>query len=335
MLKPLAIFFSVLFYVSAANNQGHYAVTARYPVPGTATWDYVTVDSETQRLYIAHGMQVDVLDTASGALIGSVKETPAVHGIAIAGDLNRGFTSNGGDDSVTIFDPRTFSILGKVKVGSRPDRIYYDKPSRRVFTCNHGSNDVTAIDAKSGSVIGLLRINGGCEQLVPAPGEKVYAANADTSEVFQFDPATLKVITRYPLGACKEPHGLAFDSQDHRLFAACRNKLLIVLDSLDGHEVSSLPIGDTVDMAAFDPQTRTVFASNGDGTLSLFRQVSPDQYQSLISLKTGPNAKQMDMDPKTSKLYLPSGRISQELAGDGKPVKTVQEGTFAILVVGR
>ena len=150
------------------------------------------------------------------------------------------------------------------------------------------------------------------------------------------DPKMLKVVKRFPLATGKEPHGLAFDPQHHRLFAACRNQVMIVLDSNDGHIVTSLPIGETVDMAAFDPQTRSVFASNGDGTLSVFHQVSADTYQDVGPIKTGANAKQMDFDANTGQLFLPTGTIiTTGTSADGKPMRAVKDGTFAILVVGR
>lgn len=320
----------------AYSGSGGFSVKARYNIPGTATWDYVTYNDASHRLYVAHQTRVEVMDVRSGLIVGKVIGTPGVHGIAIADDLSRGFTSNGGDDTVTIFDVNTLATIGKVQVGSRPDRIFYDALSQRVFTCNHGSGDITAMDAKTGSVLGVIRIEGGGEQLVPAPDHFVYVANADTSEVVTFDPRSLKVVRRLPLVSGIEPHGLAFDPEHHRLFAACRNKVMVVLDSDDGHVVTSLPIGETVDMAAFDPKSGLVFASNGDGTLSSYRQINANEYKNVGPIKTGPNAKQMDFDASSGRLFLPTGAIvTSGTAADGKPAKIVKDGTFAILVVGR
>lgn len=319
----------------AGQDTSGYSVEARFPIRGTMTWDYITVDAFAHRLYVAHGTQVEVLNSDTGASIGVVSGTPGVHGIALAQSLGRGFTSNGGDDSVTIFDLKTLQQVGRVKVGSRPDRIFYDERSRRVFTCNHGSGDVSVIDARSGSVIAVLPIGGGGEQNVPAPGNRIYLAVADTSEVIRFDPLTLRITARFALGKGKEPHGLAFDEAHHRLFVACRNKLIVVLGSADGHVITTLGIGDTVDMAAFDPKTQNIFASNGDGSMSAFHEVSADRYKDLGRVETGPGAKQMDFNAQTGKLFLPTGTILESgLGANGKPNRSVREGSFAVLEVG-
>lgn len=336
MTKALAL----LLLCSAASayagqNTSGYSVEARFPIRGTMTWDYITVDAFAHRLYVAHGTQVEVLNSDTGASIGVVSGTPGVHGVAVAESLDRGFTSNGGDDSVTIFDLKTLQQVGRIKVGSRPDRIFYDERTRRVFTCNHGSGDVSAIDARSGAVVGVMLIGGGGEQNVAAPGNQMYLAVADTSEVIRFDSLTLKISARFALGAGKEPHGLAFDEAHHRLFAACRNRLVVVLDSSDGHVITALGIGDTVDMAAFDRKTQNIFASNGDGSMSAFHEVSADRYEDLGRVETGPGAKQMDFNSQTGKLFLPTGIILESgLGANGKPNRSVKQGSFAVLEVG-
>ncbi len=193
---------------------------------------------------------------------------------------------------------------------------------------------LTARDALTDLVKGL-NLGADGEELVAAPGSRVYVANADTSEIDTFNPTTLHVEQRWTLGEGKEPHGLAFDGEHHRLFAACRNQRMIVINSDTGAIVTTLPIGETVDMAAFDEKRHLVFASNGDGKLSMFHQLSADKYQDVGPVTTGPNAKQMDFDSRTGQIFLPSGDILTAESSAGKPVHTVKEGSFFILVVGR
>ena len=164
-----------------------YKVETRYPVPGNGGFDYVTIDSAARRLYLAHGTQVDVIDPDTGKLIGTIADTPGVHGVALATEFKHGFTSNGRENKVSMFDPTTLQLINKIEVGKGPDGIYYDPGTKRVFTNNHGSHDITAIDAKTGAVVGTIKVEGDGESAVVADGV-VYVNLEDTNEVVVFDP---------------------------------------------------------------------------------------------------------------------------------------------------
>src|SRR5262252_8524332 len=233
-----------------------YKVIARYPVPGGGSFDYLTIDSNARRLYVSHGTQVDVVNPDDGKLIGTIGDTPGVHGAAIAPEFKHGFTSNGRENKVSMFDTTTLQLINKIDVGKGPDGIYYDPKTKRVFTNNHGTHDITAIDAKTGQVVGTVKAEGDGESAVVADGV-VYLNLEDTSEVIVFDPQSLEVKKRFPIDAAKGPTGLEYDAKTKRLFIGCRNApKMVVMDATSGKVITSLPIGRGVDYAGFDPQAK-------------------------------------------------------------------------------
>src|SRR6266566_1729771 len=199
-----------------------YKVVERYPVPGVGGFDYVMLDGPTRRLYVSHATQVEVVDADNGKLVGTITDTPGVHGVAIASAFKHGFTSNGRENKVSMFDPATLKLINKIDVAKGPDGIYYDPETKRVFTNNHGSHDITAIDAKTGQVVGTVKAEGDGEQAVIAD-DLIYVNSEDTNEVVVFDPKSLEVKKRFPIGVAKTPTGLAYDGKTNRLFIGCRN----------------------------------------------------------------------------------------------------------------
>ncbi len=314
-----------------------YKILDRYPIAGTEGWDYVSIDSAARRLYVSHGTKVEVLDADSGKSVGVIEDTPGVHGTAIAVGMDRGFTSNGKEDKVSIVDLKTLKLIEKIDVGKGPDGIFYDGGSKRVFTNNHGSKDITAIDAASGKVVGTVQVGGAGEQMVNGRNGILYVNLEDTNEVVAFDPKSLAVVHRFPIGDAKTPTGLAFDAKHDRLFIGCRSKALVVMDASNGKVITSLPIGAGVDFAGFDPKSRLVFASNGDGTLSVIHQTSADVYEDAGAVTTQPSAKTMAFDSKTQKVFLPAAEVETIPAADGnsKPTRKIKKGSFAVLVVGK
>jgi YVTN family beta-propeller protein len=314
-----------------------YKITARYPMNGTEGWDYVTVDSAARRIYVSHGTQVEVLDADSGKQTGVIADTPGVHGIAIAQGMNRGFTSNGRENKVSIFDTKTLKLIEKIDVGKGPDGIYYHAASKRVFTCNHGSDDITAIDAASGKVAGTVQVKGAGEQMVTGKNGLIYVNMEDTNDVVAFDPKTLEVKHRFPIGVGKTPTGLAYDAKYNRLFIGCRGKSMVVMDAANGKVIASMPIGTGVDWAEFDPDSRLAFLSTGDGVLSVFRQVSADVYEDAGAVTTQASAKTFAFDTKTKRLLLPAAEVETIPAtGEGKrPQRRTKPGSFVVLVVSK
>src|SRR2546425_4558413 len=231
-------FFSAALLLQGATN---YKVEGRYPIPGVGGFDYVTLDDAARRIYVSHGTQVDVLDADSGKLVGTIPDTPGVHGVAIASAFKHGFTSNGRENKVSMFDPSTLQLIKKIDVGKGPDGIYYDPGSKRVFTNNHGTHDITAIDAATGEVVGTVKADGDGEQAVIGADGLIYVNREDTAEVVVFDPKSLQVKKRFPIGVAKVPTGLAYDSKTNRLFIGAREEpKMVVMDAATGKVVTSI-----------------------------------------------------------------------------------------------
>src|SRR5689334_488982 len=307
------------FFLALFQSGSGYKVETRYPVPGNGGFDYVTIDSAARRLYLSHGTQVDVIDPDTGKLIGTIGDTPGVHGVALASEFKHGFTSNGRENKVSMFDPTTLQLINKIDVGKGPDGIYYDPHTKRVFTNNHGSHDITAIDAKTGTVVGTVKADGDGEQAVISKGGLIYVNSENTSEVVAFDPQSLQVKQRYPIGVAKIPTGLAYDAKTNRLFIGCRNQpMMVVMDAGTGKVITSLPIGRGVDYAGFDPQAGLIFFSCGEGVLNIFHEKSADQYEDAGAVKTQPGARTMAFDPKTKKVFLSVAEVVETPAAAGQ-----------------
>jgi DNA-binding beta-propeller fold protein YncE len=314
-----------------------YKVETRYPVPGNGGFDYVFIDSAARRLYVSHGTEVNVVDPDNGKLIGTIADTPGVHGTAIASEFKHGFTSNGRENKVSMFDLATLQTIRKIDVGKGPDGIYYDPATKRIFTNNHGSHDITAIDAKTGEVVGTVKAEADGESAVIADGV-VYVNMEDTNEVITFDPKSLEVKKRFPIGVAKTPTGLAYDAKTHRLFIGCRNEpKMVVMDAVSGKVITSFSIGRGVDYAAFDPQAKLVFFSCSEGVLNIFHEKSADEYEDAGPVKTQPSARTMAFDPKTKKIFLSAAEYSEPplTTPGGRPQRTIKPGSFVILVVGK
>ncbi|PYS23401.1 MAG: YVTN family beta-propeller domain-containing protein [Acidobacteria bacterium] len=329
----LALAAAILFFQTSTG----YKLETRYPVPGNGGYDYLYIDSGARRLYLSHGTQVDVIDPDNGKLIGTIADTPGVHGIAIASEFKHGFTSNGRENKVSMFDPTTLQLINKIDVGKGPDGIYYDPGTKRVFTNNHGSHDISAIDAKSGQVIGTVKAEGDGEEAVVADG-MIYVNSEDTSEVIVFDPKSLEVKHRFPIGVAKAPTGLAYDAKTKRLFIGCNNDpKMVVMDATSGKVITSFPIGRGVDYAAFDPQAKLIFFSCREGVLSVFHEKSADEYEDVGPVKTQTGARTMAFDPKTKKIFLSTAEYIETPAATpgGRPQRRVKPDTFVVLVVSK
>jgi YVTN family beta-propeller protein len=320
-LKTFASFALLLsFFVTSAQAAAEsYHITKKIPIAGQGSWDYLAVDEGARRLYVSHGTQVEVLDVDSGAIVGKIENTPGVHGIAIAPELGRGFVSNGQSSTVTIFDLKTLKTIAEVPVGKKPDAIIYDPATSRVFAFNGDSNSATAIDAATGKVAGTIDLGGGPEFAVADGSGYVYNNVEDASLVLKINSRTLKVEQRWPTAPCSSPSSMAMDGANRRLFIGCRSKVMAVINADTGQVITTLPIGDHVDATAFDPDSRLVFNSNGEGTITVIHQDSPDKYSVVENVKTLPKAKTMALDPKTHRLFL----------------STAEAGQFEVLVVGR
>ena len=315
-----------------------YHVIHRINAGGEGGWDYVTVDPDGNRLFLSRGTHAMVIDLGRDSVVGDIPNTLGIHGVALAPELNRGFTSNGRDSSVTIFDYKTLAPIAVVKIpGRNPDAILYDPATKRVFTFNGGTSNATAIDATNGTVVGTVDLGGKPETAV-SDGGKVYANIEDKSEIAVFDPKTLAVLARWPLAPCEEPSGLAIDRIHQRLFAGCGNKTMAVVDMRTGKVVATPAVGSGVDAAGFDPGTQLAFTSNGEGTITVVHEDTPDKYTVVETVPTQRGARTMAVNPKTHRLYTVTaefGPAPAPTADRPRPRPPMIPGTFVVLELDR
>src|SRR5215467_4230370 len=286
-----------------------FKVTKRYPVPGDGGFDYIVFDSSANRLYVSHGTEVNVLDANSGKVLGEIKNTPGVHGIAVVPGLHRGFITDGGNATVTVFDTNNFQTIRTISVDKDPDWVFYDPQTKRVFVCHGDAEEITAIDPDKQEVVGKIPLGGGAEAAVVDGKGNGFVNLEDKAEVVQFDPKALSVKQHWPITGCKTPTGLAFDPTNQRLFIGCRSKVLAVMNATNGKVLTTLPIGERVDAVAYDPDNKMIFASNWDGTVSVIHQKSADEYESAGDIQTQKSAKTMTIDPKTKRLFLSAAEM--------------------------
>jgi YVTN family beta-propeller protein len=313
-----------------------YKVLDKIKVGGAGRWDYVYVDSANHRLYVSHGTQTDVIDTATDKVVGTIPDTNGVHGIAIAADLGKGFTSDGGDNDVTVFDLKTLKVTGKVKTGQNPDSIIYEPVTHRVFTFNGRSKDSTAIDAKTGNVLTASIPLGGKPEFSQIDGKgHVFANIEDTNEIVVVDAKDSLVSKRYSIAPCDGPSGLTIDPKG-RLYSVCGNKMMIVSDPMAGKVLATPEIGRGPDGVAFDDGY--AFSANGaDGTISMVGETAPGKFEAVATIQTLRGARTIGADQKAHKLYLPDAEFGPATEGkDGKKGRPQAiADSFMIVVVGR
>ncbi|MDQ6871740.1 MAG: YncE family protein [Gemmatimonadota bacterium] len=315
-----------------------YHVVKKIPAGGEGGWDYMTADPDGNRLFLSRGTHAMVIDLGTDSVVGDIPNTPGIHGVALAPDLNRGFTSNGRDSSVTIFDYKTLAPIGVVKVPARgPDAIFYDPATKRVFTFNGGTKNATAIDATNGNVVGTVDLAGSPEGAAFDNG-RGYVNLEDKSQIAVFDPKTLAVLARWPLAPCEEPSGLAIDRVHQRLFAGCGNKTMAIVDMRTGKVVASVPVGEGVDAAGFDPGTQLAFTSNGEGSITVVHEDTPDRYTVVETVPTQRGARTMAVNPKTHRLYTVTANFGPPPAPTAdrpRPRPPMIPGSFVVLELDR
>ena len=312
-----------------------YKVIKTVPVGGEGGfWDYVYVDSDARRVYISHGTHTVVMDADKYTIVGDIPDTQGVHGIAIAADLGRGFTSNGRTDDVTIFDLKTLKPIGRVKTDGNPDAIAYDPVSKRVFTFNGRGKNTTAINAADGTVAGTLALGGKPEFAAVDGKGSIFVNNEDTSEMIQIDSQKITETHRWPMAPCKSPSGLSMDTKNRRLYAVCDDKVSVVLNADTGKVVATPEIGKGPDASAFDPGTNDFFASCGsDGVLTVVHEDSPDKFSVVENVPTKRSARTMGLDTKTHTIFMPAADFDPPAPGERRG--KMKPDSFAIVVVGK
>ena len=289
---------------------------ATLPVGGEARWDLLTVDTTAKRLYVSHATQTEVIDLRTNTVLSPIPNTPRVHGIALVPELHRGFISNGGDSSVTVFDLKTDSVITKIDAqGKNPDVILYEPFTKQVFCFNGRSNDASVIDPQTLKVVGHVPLSGKPEFAISDGAGRVFVNLEDKSMVAVFDPKTFKTVAEWPLAPGEGPSGIALDKSHHRLFSACGNQLMTVINTDSGKVIASEPIGKGTDGAAFDPENHRAFSSNREGTLTVVREDAPNEYTVLGNVPTAVGSRTVALDESTHRLFLPA-----KAAGDSVTV---------------
>jgi YVTN family beta-propeller protein len=316
-----------------------YRVVRKVEVAGEGGWDYLTIDSAARRLYVSRSTRVMVFDADSYETIGEIPNTSGVHGVALAPDLARGFTSNGRANTITIFDTKTLKTIAEVKAtGENPDAILFDPSSKRVFAFNGRTANATVLDAATGEVVKTIGLEGKPEFAVSDGNGRVYVNIEDKSLLTVIDAKGLAVEKRWPLAPCEEPSGLAMDREHRRLFAGCHNKMMAVVDADSGKVVATVPIGEGVDANAFDVGEGLALASCGDGTLTAARGEGGDRYSVAQTVATQRSARTMALDEKTHRIVLAAaqfGPAPTPTAENPRPRRSMVPGSFVLLVVGR
>jgi len=325
--------------LSLTIQQPAYHVVARVSLPGEGGWDYLTVDTAAHRLYASRGTHVAVVDLDRDSVVGDIPNTLGVHGIVVLRDLNRGFTSNGRDSTVTVFDLKTLAAVGSIKVtGRNPDAIAYDPVSRRLFTFNGGSANLTAIDPRSGKIVGTLELGGKPEFAQTDGRGRMFVNIEDKSELVAFDGRTLAIQKRWSLAPCEEPSGLAIDRARHRLFSVCGNGVMVISDADSGRVVATVPIGSGTDGAAFDPATKLAFSSNGEGTLTVVHEESADSFTVAATVPTQRGGRTVALDERTHRVYTVAadfGPAPEPTADRPRPRPPIIPGSVVLLVLDR
>ncbi len=311
--------------------EGPYRVMKAIAIGGPGGWDYITVDPGAHRVYVSHSTHIVVADVESGKIVGDIPDTPGVHGIALAPELGRGFTSNGRDNTSTIVDLKTLAAVGKVETGANPDAILYEPVRQEVYTFNGRGQSATVFGAVTGTVVATIELHGKPEAAAfDRETNRVYVNLEDKAVVAVIDAAAHSLIATWPLTGCEEPTGLAFDSAHHRIFSVCANKVMVAIDSGSGKVLGQAPIGGRADGAAFDPGTGYILSSNGEGTLTVATWRG-NGIAVLQTLETQPSARTIALDPQTHQVFLPAAVMGP--AVEGQRPQPVPD-TFKVLVLG-
>jgi DNA-binding beta-propeller fold protein YncE len=328
----LLILFSLTIAVCRAD--GPYHLIKEIPVGGDGGWDYLTVDSAGQRLYVSHANKVVVIDLAKDQVVGEITNTPGVHGLAPAPELGRGFVSCGRENKAAIVDLKTLQTLSKVDTSTNPDAMLYEPGRKEVYMFNGRSQSATVISADAGKVVVTIPLGGKPEFAAadPAAG-RVYNNIEDKNEVAVIDTKSHQVVTNWPIAPGEEASGMAIDLKNHRLFLGCGgSKTMVMMDSTDGKILATVPIGEGVDANAFDPGTQLALASCGNGTITIAHEDTPDKLTVVQILETQRGSRTMALDPKTHKIYLAAAKF--EAPAEGQRRGKIIPDSFKILVYG-
>lgn len=322
----------IFFYSASAQNKTNYNIVKTFHIASPGGWDYLITNKG--KLYVSHGNQVNILDENTGDSIGFIPNTPGVHGIAFDNDLNKGYTSNGRSNNVTVFDLTTNKILNQIATGENPDAIYYEPYSKKIITNNGRSKNLSVIDPVTNKVISTIDVGGKPEEGASDGAGKLYVNIEDKNEIVVINTKTFTVKNHWSLLPGEAPTGLALDKKTNRLFSACSDsKHLIIMDAKTGKIIDKLPIGDGCDGVAFDEKNNLIFTSNGDGTMTVVKERSANEFKIIETVTTKIRARTITIDQKNNTLFLPTAGFEPADPQNPKARPKMVPGTFQVLVV--
>lgn len=316
------------------NAQKGFHILKAFHIQSGGGWDYIAIGPGNNRLYVSHGTQVNILNQTTGDSTGVIENTTGVHGIAFDKSQNRGYTSNGRLNNVTVFDLTSNAVITQIATGINPDAIMYEPFTKKIITCNGRSKNLSIIDPVTNKLIDSVDVGGKPETAVSNGTGKLYVNIEDKNEIVVVDLKTYKVEAHWPLAPAEEPTGLAFDKTTNRLFAGCGNKYLAIVDAANGKVIQTLPIGDGCDGAGFDPATKNIFTSNGDGTMSVYHEKAADKFELVANVATKRGARTIAVDEQSHLIYLPASDYEPADPNVPKSRPKMIPGTFQVLVVG-
>jgi YVTN family beta-propeller protein len=335
MKKSIILSAIIISAFTSLKAQKDFKVLKTFHIPSAGGWDYIAVGPGNNRLYVSHGTQVNILNQTTGDSVGVILNTTGVHGIAFDKSQNRGYTSNGRLNNVTVFDLTTNAVITQIATGINPDAIMYEPFTKKIITCNGRSKNLSILDPVTNKLIDSVDVGGKPETAVSNGAGKLYVNIEDKNEIVEVDLKTWKVDAHWSITPAEEPAGLAFDKTTNRLFAGCGNKMLAVVDATNGKLVQTLVIGDGCDGSGFDASTKNVFASNGDGTLSVYHEVSADKYELVANAVTKRGARTIAVDEQNHLIYMPTADFEPADPNVPKSRPKMIPGTFQVLVVGQ
>ena len=333
------ISFSIIFLTASVFTnllaQKDFQIIKTFHIQSGGGWDYIAVGPGNNRLYVSHGTQVNILDKTTGDSIGVIENTPGVHGIAFDKSQNKGFTSNGRLNNVTVFDLTTNAVITQIPTGANPDAIMYEPFTKKIITCNGRGKNLSFIDPVSNKLIDSIDVGGKPETAVSNGMGKLFVNIEDKNEIVEVDLRKMVVEAHWPIGPGEEPTGLVIDKNTNRLFAGCGNKFLIAVSAVTGKVVASMPIGDGCDGVAFDNDTKNIYTSNGEGTMSVFNEKSADKLEAVATVTTKRGARTITIDEQTHWVYLPTADFEKTDPNTPNLRPRMIPGTFQVLVVGK
>ena len=339
LAAPLAL----TFFGPAAHAQtapaAPYHLLNTIAIGGEGGWDYLNVDPAGERLYVSHGTQVEVVDLKTRKVIGTIPNTPGVHGIDVVPSANRGYITCGRNNTCVVFNLKTLKPIGApIPTGLKPDALRYDAFSKRVFLFSNDGGKSTVLDANTGAVVGTAELGGDAE--APATDGKghIFVNIENKSQVIEFNAKTLAVIKRHSVAPGEEPTGLAYDPKTNRLFSGCANEKMVVTDSKTGKQIAVLPTAKGTDGATFDASTNNVIVSNGSGTFTVIHEDTPNKYTVVANVPTASGARTIAIDPKSHHLFTCTadyGPVPAATTENPHPRPSIVPGTFRVLEFGK